>query len=165
MSKNIILVNYPFNVEGSVSEREQRKWEEKAVKLEYNPYSTENITRRMSGRESLTHAPRYPMHTTYYLIYTSVFLPIYMFLLRGVCVWPVHFFECFYIQLMEDFDYKRDKPKCSINFISYTRTQEGLDENFLLLLILRSPSASNEIRFSFPLETILIPCKRIFGLF
>ena len=71
----------------------------------------------------------------------------------------------FKIELMEDVDYKSNKPKWSINFISYTRTQEGLEENFLLLLILRSPSASNEIRFSFPLETILILRKHIFRLF
>ena len=33
---------------GSFADREHRKWEEKAVQLPNNPYSTENIVRRLS---------------------------------------------------------------------------------------------------------------------
>ena len=39
---------------GSVAEREQRKWVENAVKLDYNPYSQENIARRVSRKESFS---------------------------------------------------------------------------------------------------------------
>ena len=46
----------PAPAPGSVADREHRKWEEKAVPLSHNPYSSENIGRRRSlpaGEESI----------------------------------------------------------------------------------------------------------------
>ena len=38
----------PAPAPGSIAEREHRKWEEKAIKLENNPYSSEAVKRRLS---------------------------------------------------------------------------------------------------------------------
>ena len=56
----------PAPAPGSIAEREHRKWEEDAVKLENNPYSSEAVKRRLSlSRSSSFSTPNLTLNQSY----------------------------------------------------------------------------------------------------